>query len=72
MTMDGLNECEIMMLAGRRVGVKLLYNPGEDRKSVSWRSDELEIRYSRESQHPAKWASRPPVEQPRRTGKKHC
>ncbi len=42
LTVDGLNESEIMMLAGRRVCVKLLYNPGEDRKSVSWGSDELE------------------------------
>ena len=101
LTMDGLNECEIVTLAGRRVGVKLLYNPGEDRKSVSWGSDELETRCGRESQHPAEgalrplieqfgdqtswrvdaglrnmsqrgWAPRPPVEQPRRTGKKRC
>ena len=42
----------IETLAGRRVGVKSLYNPGEDRKSVSWRSDELEIRCGRENQHP--------------------
>ena len=42
LTVDGLNECEIVTLAGRRVDVKLLYNPGEDRKTVSWRSDELE------------------------------
>ena len=41
----------IVMLAGRRVGVKSLYNPDEDRKSVSWRSDELEIRCGRENQH---------------------
>ena len=44
LTMDRLNECKIVMHAGRRVGVKLLYNPGEDKKSVSWRSDELERR----------------------------
>ena len=41
MTVDGLNECEIVTLAGRRVGVKLLYNLGEDWKSVS-----LEIRWA--------------------------
>ena len=68
--MDGLNECKIVMLAGRRVGVKLSYNPGEDRKSVSGRSDELEIRCGRENQHPERLGPRPPVEQPRRTGKK--
>ena len=53
LTMDGLNECEIVTLAERRVDVKLLYNPGEDRKSVSWRSGQLEIRCGRENQHPA-------------------
>ena len=42
LTVDGLNECEIMTLAGRRVGVKLLYNPGEDKKSVSWRQGAVE------------------------------
>ena len=52
MTVDGLNECEIVTLAGRRVDVKLLYNPGEDRNSGSWRSDELEIRCGRENQQP--------------------
>ena len=31
-----------------------------DRKSVSWRSDELEPRYGRESPHSAEWASGPP------------
>ena len=40
------------------------------RSSISWGSDELEIRCGRENQHPAEWAPRPPVEQPRRTGKK--
>ena len=57
LTVDRLNECEIVTLAGRRVDVKLLYNPGEVRKSVIWRSDELEIRCGRENQHPAEWAS---------------
>ena len=41
----------IVTLARRRVDVKSLYNPGEDRKLVSWRSDELEIRCGRENQH---------------------
>ena len=67
----------IVTLAGRRVGVKSLYNPGEDGKSavgdqMSWRSDELEIRCGFENQHLAEWAPRIPVEQPRRTGKKRC
>ena len=44
LTVDVLNEGEIVTLAGRRVNLKLLYNPGEDRKSVRWRSDELERR----------------------------
>ena len=52
-----------MTLTGRRVDVKLLYCPGEDRKSVSWRSDQFEIRCGRENQHPAEWALRPPIEQ---------
>ena len=47
----------------RRVGVKLLYNTGEDRKSAVWRSDQLETRCSRENQHP---------EKPWRTEKKRC
>ena len=63
LTVDGLNECEIVTLAGRGVGVKLLYNPGEDTKSVSWRSDELVIRGGRENQHPERLG---PQEQPRR------
>ena len=63
MTVDGLNECEIVTLAARREDIKLLYNPGENRKSVSWRSDKLETRCGRESQHPAEWALRPPIEQ---------
>ena len=60
----------IVTLAGRWVGVKSLYNPGEDRKSVSWRSDQLEIRCGRENQHPAEGALKPLVEQHRRTGRK--
>ena len=56
----------------KKVDVERLYNPGEDRKSGSWRSDELETRCGRENQHPVEWAPRPPVEQPRRTEKKHC
>ncbi len=52
MTVDGLNECEIVTLAGRRVDVKLLYNPGEVRQ--------LEIRCGREVQHPAEGGLRTP------------
>ena len=36
----------------------------------SWGSDELETRCSRENQHPERLGPWPPVEQPRRTGKK--
>ena len=55
------------MLAGRRVGVKLLYNPG-DRKFRSVGEKMLEW-----EQCPSRgWARRPPVEQHRRTGKKRC
>ena len=53
----GWTECEIVTLAGRRVGVKLLYNPG-DRKLR-----QLEIRCGRENQHPAEGTLRPPIEQ---------
>ena len=60
LTVDGLNECEIVTLGGRRVVVKLLYNPGEDRKSGSWISDELEIRCGRENQHPSPRTPRTP------------
>ena len=38
----------------KNVGVELLYNLGEDRKSGSWRSDQLEKRCGRENQHPEK------------------
>ena len=44
----------------KKVGVELLYNPGEDRKSVVWRSDKLEIRCSRENQHPERLGPQAP------------
>ena len=64
LTVDGLNW----------VGVKQWYNPDEDRKLVSWRSEfwtqcsssSCGNQLSAES-----WAPRPPVEQPRRTRKMH-
>ena len=40
------------------------------KKKVHRKFNQLEIRFGRENQHPAEWAPRPPVEQPRRTGKK--
>ncbi len=52
-----------MTLVGRRVDVKLLYNPGENRKAVSLRSDELEIRCGRECQHPTERGLRAPIKQ---------
>ena len=48
----------------KKVEVELLYN------SVHRKFNQLEIRCGRENQHPAEWATRRPVEQPRRTGKK--
>ena len=44
----------------KKVGVEQLYNPGEDRKSGSRRSDQLEIRSGRENQHPAEGVLRTP------------
>ena len=41
-----------------------------DPRLSSWGSDELEIRCGRENQDPERLDPRPPVEQPRRTGKK--
>ena len=52
----------IVTLAGRRVDVKSLYNPGEDRKSVSWGSDELEIGCCRENSTQQRGPSGPPIE----------
>ena len=46
------------------MGVEIIYN------LVHRKFHQLEIRCGRENQHPAEWAPRPPVEQPRRTGKK--
>ena len=50
----------------KKVGVELLYN------SVHRKFNQLEKRCGRENQHPAEWAPRPLVEQPKRKGKKHC
>ena len=58
----GWTECEIVTLAGRRVDFKLLYKPGN-----SWREDA-----GMRNMFHRGWAPRPPVEQPRRTGKKRC
>ena len=46
-----------------KVCIEQLYNPGENRKSVSLRSDQLEKRCFRENQHPAEGALGPPIEQ---------
>ena len=40
-------------------------------RGVVWRPDPLVTRCGRESQHPAEWATRPPLEQHRRVVKKH-
>ena len=54
LTVDGLNECEIVTLAGRRVGAELLYN------SVHRKFNQLELRCGRENQHPAEWNPKAP------------
>ena len=51
-------ECEIVTLAERIVDVKQLFNPGEGKKSVSWRKDAVE-RTSTQQRGP----SGPPIEQ---------
>ena len=48
----------------KNVGIELLYN------TVHGKFNQLEIRCGRENQHSAESTPRPPVEQPRRTGKK--
>ena len=50
--------------------MELLYNSVKTSCQLIWRSDPLVTRCGRGSQHPAEWAPRPPVEQPRKTGKK--
>ena len=54
------------------MGVEQLYYPGEDRTAGSWSSDELERRCWNEEYVTERLGPRPPVEQPRRTGKKRC
>ena len=56
--------------AHKKVDVELLYNSVGTGSQLVWRPDQLETRCGRENQHPTEWAPRPPVEQPRRTGKK--
>ena len=59
--MDGLKECN--RDANKKVGVELLYNSVKTGSQLVWRLDQLDTRCSRESQHPAEWALRPPIEQ---------
>ena len=59
LTVDGLNECDCDAHK-KKVDVELLYNPGEDRKWISWGSDELEIRCGRENQHPERLGHQAP------------
>ena len=51
--------------------IELLYNSVKTGSQLVWRSDLVVTRCVRESQHPAEWASRPPVEQSRRTRTTH-
>ena len=44
----------------KKVGDDQLYNPGEDRKSGSWRSDQLEGRHWNEEYVPEKRGSQVP------------
>ena len=54
----------------KKVDVELLYNSVKTGSQLVWRPDPLVTRCGRESQHPAECATRPPVEQPKKTGKK--
>ena len=56
--------------AHKKVGGELLYNSVKTGSQAVLRPDPLVTRCGRESQHQAEWAPRPPVEQPRKTGKK--
>ena len=58
--MDGLNECDCDV--HKKVGIELLSNSVKTGSQLVWRPDQLETRCSRESQHPAEGASRPPIE----------
>ena len=49
--------------------IELLYNSVKTGSQLVWRPDPLVKRCGRESQHPAEWALRPPVEKPWRTRK---
>ena len=49
--------------------IELLYNLVKIGSQWVWRPDPLVTRCGTESQHPAEWASRPPVEQPWRVRK---
>ena len=49
--------------AHKKVGVELLYNSVKTGSQLVWTPDRLVTSCGRESQHPAEWALRPPVEQ---------
>ena len=68
LTVDGLNECNLWC-PQEEGGVELLYNSGTG-NSISLETGPVEIRCGRENQHPERLGPRPPVGQPRRTGKK--
>ena len=59
--------CAICDANKKKVDFEQLYKADEDRKSGSWREDAGKRNMSQRG-----WAPRPPVEQPRRTGKKRC
>ena len=62
LTMDRLNECEIVRPTRRRWTLNY-YITQFTGNSISWISDDLETRCGRKSQHPAEWAPRSPIEQ---------
>ena len=49
--------------------IELLYNSVKTGSQLVWRPDPLVTRCGRESQHPAEWAPRHPVEQHQENGK---
>ena len=62
LTVDRLNECEIVTPTRRRWALNYYITQVKTGSESVWRSDQLEIRCGRESQHPAEGALRPPIE----------
>ena len=56
LTVDGLDECNCD--AHKKVDVELLYNSVKTESQLVWRTDQLETRCGRESQHPERLGPR--------------